>query len=78
LVSEVTRDSEPESDLNHEDLSRRFEDEPREAVRVTVRPLNRELAKPSEPVKDRKNEFRSRRLELEPSEAPRDLARPFI
>jgi hypothetical protein len=78
LVSEETRDSEPESDLNHEDLSIRLEDGPREALRFMVRPLNRELAKPSEPVRDLKNEFRSRRLELEPSEAPRDLARPFI
>ncbi len=78
LVSEVTRDSELESDLNHEDLSTRFEDEPSEALRFMVRPLDRELAKPSEPVRDLKNELRSRRLELEPSDAPRDLARPFI
>jgi len=49
-----------------------------EALRFTVRPLDRELAKPSEPVRDLKNEVRSRRLELEPSEAPRDLAKPFI
>jgi hypothetical protein len=78
LVSDVTRDSEPESDLNHDDLSTRVEDEPSEALRFMVRPLNMELAKPSESVRDLKNELRSRRLELEPSEAPRDFARPFI
>ena len=78
MVSEETRDSEPERDLNHEDLSIRLDDEPREALRFTVRPLSRELAKPSEPVRDLKNELRSGRLEFEPSEAPRDLARPFI
>jgi hypothetical protein len=78
LVSDVTRDSEPESDLKNEDLSIRLEDEPSEALRFTVRPLNRELAKPSELVRDLKNELRSRTLEPEPSEAPRDFARPFI
>ena len=78
MVSEVTRDSEPESDLNHEDLSTKFEDEPREAVRVTVRPLKKELARLRDSEKYLKNEVFSRMLEAEPNEALKPLAKPLV
>jgi len=53
-------------------------DEPSEALKFMVRPLNRELAKPSESDRDLKNELRSARLEDEPIEPVKDLTKPLV
>jgi len=78
LVSEVTRDNEPDRDLNSEVFSAKTEDAPSEAVKPTVRPLDIELAKFNEPEKDLKNELFSARPDEEPRELLRFLARPFV
>jgi hypothetical protein len=49
--------------------SAKFEVEPSEAVKVTVRPLKNEVPRPREPVKDLNAETCSTKLEVVPSEA---------
>ncbi len=70
--------SESDTDLKNEAFSAKTEDEPSEALKFMVRPLDRELARPRESVRDLKNEFFSTRLEASPSDALRDLAYPLI
>ncbi|TMI26306.1 hypothetical protein E6H30_03885 [Candidatus Bathyarchaeota archaeon] len=72
------RDSESESDLNHESLSTRLEDEPSEILNPTVRPLNRELARLRESAKDLKSEDFSEKAEDEPSEPVNDLMKLLV
>src|SRR5207249_221320 len=72
------RVSEAETDLCHEDLSARLEDEPSEALKYSVRPLKKELTRLNESLSDLKNEYFSTRLEASPSDALRDLAYPLV
>jgi hypothetical protein len=63
LISEPATLREPIRDLNSEDLSAKIEDEPIEALRISIRPLSREDARPSEPARDLNSEDLSARLE---------------
>jgi len=55
-----------------------LEDKPNEAVRISVRPLKREVAIDSEPLKPLNNEVCSTKAEDEPREPDKDLARPLF
>ncbi len=56
----------------------KLETDPRVAVRITLRPLEKELARPIEPLRDLNNEMCSAKPDDEPIEPVRVLARPLI
>jgi hypothetical protein len=69
LVSEPARDSEPDRDLNSEDLSTKPEARDREPDRDLARPLVSEATTDSDPDRDLNRELFSAKLEDEPIEA---------
>jgi hypothetical protein len=77
LKNELPKLRESARILNSEFLFVRLEAVPTEAVRFTVRPLNRVLVSPRESVNDLKNEFLLARAVDEPIESAKIFARPL-
>jgi hypothetical protein len=59
-------------------FSVRPEANPKEALRVTVRPFNRDVPRPRESVRDLKSEICSTKPETEPTELLKVIARPLV
>jgi hypothetical protein len=78
LNRELAIPNESDKDLNHEVFSAKLADEPREALKPTVRALNEELARFNDPEKDLKNELFSARPDEAPREPLRLLASPLV
>ena len=66
----------PERDLKSEVRSVRLEEDPIEALRLTVRPLKKDAAMPRASEKDLRIEVCSENVELEPTVAVRATALP--
>jgi hypothetical protein len=78
LTSEPARDNDPVRVLDREIWSTVFEDEPNEAVRVTVRPLNSEVVMESELLSVLSKDMCSTNVEDEPRRLVMDLAKPLV
>ena len=78
MKKEATRASESDSDRNRESFSVRLETAPRLATRVTLRPLEKELARPIEPLRDLNSEVCCPRPEDCPIDPVRVLDRPLV